>query len=84
MDRAELGQVSSQYFSFPCHSFIPLTAPLSSPSIIQGWYNRSINVRSNSALGYTQAKMKKSKISGFHGGDYEEWRILGYYAVWLL
>jgi hypothetical protein len=24
------------------------------------------------------------KISGFHGGDYEEWCILGCYAVWLL
>jgi hypothetical protein len=24
------------------------------------------------------------KISGFHGGDYEEWRFLGCYAVWLL
>jgi hypothetical protein len=24
------------------------------------------------------------KIWGFHGGDYEEWRLLGYYAVWLL
>jgi hypothetical protein len=24
------------------------------------------------------------KICGFHGGDYEEWRLLGCYAVWLL
>jgi hypothetical protein len=24
------------------------------------------------------------KILGFHGGDYEEWRLLGYYALWLL
>jgi hypothetical protein len=24
------------------------------------------------------------KIWGFHGGDYEEWRLLGYYTVWLL
>jgi hypothetical protein len=24
------------------------------------------------------------KISGFHGGDYEEWHLMGYYAVWLL
>jgi hypothetical protein len=24
------------------------------------------------------------KISGFHGNDYEEWRLLGCYAVWLL
>jgi hypothetical protein len=25
-----------------------------------------------------------SKIWGFHGGGYEEWRLLGCYAVWLL
>jgi hypothetical protein len=24
------------------------------------------------------------KILGFHGGDYEEWCLLGCYAVWLL
>jgi hypothetical protein len=24
------------------------------------------------------------KICGFYGGDYEEWRLLGCYAVWLL
>jgi hypothetical protein len=23
-------------------------------------------------------------ICGFHGGDYEEWRLLGCYDVWLL
>jgi hypothetical protein len=23
------------------------------------------------------------KIWGFHGGDYEEWRLLGCYAAWL-
>jgi hypothetical protein len=27
---------------------------------------------------------KKCNISGFHGGDYEEWCLLGCYAVWLL
>jgi hypothetical protein len=43
VDRAALGQVSSQYFGFPCHSFSPPTASQSSPSIIQGWYNRPIN-----------------------------------------
>jgi hypothetical protein len=43
MDKAVLGQVSSEYFRFPCHSFIPLIAPHSSPPIIQGWYNRPIN-----------------------------------------
>jgi hypothetical protein len=24
------------------------------------------------------------KLRGFHGGDYEEWCVLGCYAVWLL
>jgi hypothetical protein len=24
------------------------------------------------------------KILGFHGSDYEEWRIVGCYAMWLL
>jgi hypothetical protein len=24
------------------------------------------------------------KFRGFYGGDYEEWRLLGCYAVWLL
>jgi hypothetical protein len=24
------------------------------------------------------------KTSGFHGGDYEVWRLLGCYAMWLL
>jgi hypothetical protein len=26
----------------------------------------------------------RCKIWGFHGGDYEEWCLLGCYAVWLL
>jgi hypothetical protein len=30
-----------------------------------------------------EIKKKTSKISGFHGGDYEEWCLLGCYAVWL-
>jgi hypothetical protein len=28
--------------------------------------------------------LAKHNDYGFHGGDYEEWRILGCYAVWLL
>jgi hypothetical protein len=27
---------------------------------------------------------KECKIRVFHGGGYEEWRLLGCYAVWLL
>jgi hypothetical protein len=37
---------------------------------------------------YLVAKILKSKILskilGFHGSDYEEWRILGRYDTWLL
>jgi hypothetical protein len=29
-------------------------------------------------------KVIQYKIWGFHGGDYEEWCLLGCYAVWLL
>jgi hypothetical protein len=29
-------------------------------------------------------RMKASKILCFHGDDYEEWRLLACYAVWLL
>jgi hypothetical protein len=29
-------------------------------------------------------KLERCKIWGFHGGDYEEWCLLGCYAVWLL
>jgi hypothetical protein len=28
--------------------------------------------------------LKLCKILGFHGGDYEEWHLLGCYSVWLL
>jgi hypothetical protein len=28
--------------------------------------------------------MEESKISGFHCGDYEDWRLLGCYAILLL
>jgi hypothetical protein len=55
VDRATLRQVSSEYFGFPCHSFIPLTASQSSQSIIQDWYSRPINGCSNSGLGSTPA-----------------------------
>jgi hypothetical protein len=38
---------------FPCQSYIPPIAPQSSPSIMQGWYNRPINDLSDSGLGFT-------------------------------
>jgi hypothetical protein len=157
----------SQYFGFLCQSFMPSTAPQSPPSIIQGWYNRSINGLISSILDSTTSiknrplanegswwssiqtapcsscynlrlqsptKIREYKVSqqpedkiwflqephgvttqktpffivtavktsnltrygrvlknclccmswGFHGGDYEECRLLGCYAVWLL
>jgi hypothetical protein len=42
-----------EYLGKSCHSFSPLIAPHSSPSITQGWYRRPINGRSNSGLGST-------------------------------
>jgi hypothetical protein len=30
------------------------------------------------------AKLMLCKICGFYVGDYEEWRLVGCYAVWLL
>jgi hypothetical protein len=60
MDRALLRQAFSRYFGFLCQSFIPLTAP-QSPYIIQGWYNRPINGRSNSGLGSTPVPLTNKK-----------------------
>jgi hypothetical protein len=63
MDRAATGQVFSEHFGFPCHSFIPLTARKLSLFIIQGWYNMPINGRSNSGLGSISAPyIIKNKI----------------------
>jgi hypothetical protein len=55
VDIAAPGEISSEYFAFPRHPFIPLPVPTSSPSIIQVWYNRQINIRRNSGLGTTPA-----------------------------
>jgi hypothetical protein len=32
----------------------------------------------------TEFNLFLCKVWGFNGGDYEEWRLLGCYAVWLL
>jgi hypothetical protein len=32
----------------------------------------------------TARALEDCKIWGFHGGDYEEWCLLGCYDVWLL
>jgi hypothetical protein len=51
VDRAAEGKVSTEYFGYPCHSFIPLIVPqLSSPSIIRGWNNMPINDLSDGGL----------------------------------
>jgi hypothetical protein len=76
VDNAAMVQVFSQYSGFLRQLLSPLTGPQLSPSIIQDWYNRSINDLSNSGFGSTPAQLSK-KIS-------EEGRLLGYYAVWLL
>jgi hypothetical protein len=55
MANASLGQVSSEYFVFPCHSFIPPIAP-QSQSTIQGWYNRPENGLRTSGRGFAPAK----------------------------
>jgi hypothetical protein len=33
---------------------------------------------------YTCKVLTDYKTWGFHGGDYEGWRLLGFYGVWLL
>jgi hypothetical protein len=68
VDRAAVRQVFTEHFVFPCHPFIPLTAPQLSPPIIQIWYNRPINGSSNSGLGSTPDK-KIIPFNTEHGCD---------------
>jgi hypothetical protein len=68
VDRAALGQVSSKYLSFTCHSFIPLIARQSSASIIKGWYSSPMNCHSKRGVGSSPApgiKINKNYIG--HG-----------------
>jgi hypothetical protein len=66
-DRAALGQVSTEYFGFPCHSIIPIIALKSSPSIIQGGYSRLINDLRNSRISSTPAPwMNDNKAHNFN------------------
>jgi hypothetical protein len=53
LDKATLRQVSSEYFGFLCHLFIPLIAPQSSPSVTQSWYNKLVNGLNKSGFGST-------------------------------
>jgi hypothetical protein len=50
VDRRAMEQVFSEFFGFPYHSFFPAAAPHISPSIIQSWYNKSIDDHINSGL----------------------------------
>jgi hypothetical protein len=59
----------AKLFESPCNTFIPLIAPKSSPSVIQGWYNRPINGRSNSPLGSTTAPEINERESLTQGSD---------------
>jgi hypothetical protein len=49
---------------------------------LQSIINRGAN--NNRYSNIVKSKEPPCKIWGFHGGDYEEWRLLGCYAVWLL
>jgi hypothetical protein len=55
VDRAALGHVFSEYAGSLYHSLIPLIAPQTSPSVIQGCYNRRRSSSDNSGLGSTPA-----------------------------
>jgi hypothetical protein len=54
---------------------------LSSPIITRNGVQQGDSL---ACLLFNIALEKVCKIWGFHGGDYEEWRLLGCYAVWLL
>jgi hypothetical protein len=58
LTRAEMEQVSSEHFSFPCHSF----APQPSRFIIKGWQNRPISGRRDRGLGSTTVPQVKREI----------------------
>jgi hypothetical protein len=64
VDRATLGEVSSEYFGFSCHSFILLIPPQSSPSDNHGWYDRPINDSNNSGLFSTSTPIQTNKLRG--------------------
>jgi hypothetical protein len=55
------------------------------PSIHKSWHKISPTSGGRS-FGIVRLRTKDHgcKILGFHGGDYEEWCLLGCYAVWLL
>jgi hypothetical protein len=44
----------------------------------------NIVIRVSGFCGVDGSIVKLCKIRGFHLGDYEEWRLLGWYAMWRL
>jgi hypothetical protein len=50
VNKKAMGQVPSKYFRFACNSFLPVTVPQSSPSIIEDTHNKPVSDRSNSEL----------------------------------
>jgi hypothetical protein len=79
---------NTKYFTSRPKSFA-FTAVLSSP-LPCVLYFLPISYSSNLSLQWYLASTSfwisplLCKIWGFHGGDYEEWCLLGCYAVWLL
>jgi hypothetical protein len=57
------------------------------PEVVSSRVNRPGHVAEHSRPSNAKVKNDEDitrKIWGFHGGDYEEWCLLGCYAVWLL
>jgi hypothetical protein len=48
------------------------------------FYFREIRDISNLDVSFYLCILHLCKIRGSHGDDYEEWRLLGCYTVWLL
>jgi hypothetical protein len=57
-------------------------------SSLKSFINRGMSLASGTPESLRKSEFRATeklyKTSGFHGGDYEEWRLLGCYAVWLL
>jgi hypothetical protein len=62
VDREALRQVFSEYFHFPCHTFIPLITPQSFLSIIHGWFNKPTSGHSNSRRVSTPAPQINKEV----------------------
>jgi hypothetical protein len=66
---------------------IPTSYPLSLPVMRVKFTDTTLRQSSNH-LSESPKKCKFetmwNQIWGFHGGDYEEWCLLGWYAMWLL